>query len=57
MVTPPLGMNVYIASSVVDVDLKEAFRGAATFLIVDVVILLLMLFFPQVVRWLPTVIR
>ena len=56
MVTPPLGMNVYIASSVVDVDLTEAFRGAAMFLIVDVLILAVMVAFPATVLWLPTVI-
>lgn len=53
LVTPPLGMNVYIASSVVDVDVRDAFRGASVLLVADFVILALMLVSPDVVLWLP----
>lgn len=53
LVTPPLGMNVYIASGVVDVDVRDAFRGAAAFLIADFVVLALMLAFPGMVMYLP----
>lgn len=53
LVTPPLGMNVYIASGVVDVDVRDAFRGAAAFLTADFVVLAIMLAFPGVVMYLP----
>lgn len=53
LVSPPLGMNVYIASSQVDVDISDAFRGAAVFLIVDLVVLAAMVAFPGAVTWLP----
>lgn len=53
LVTPPLGMNVYIASGVVDVDVRDAFRGAAAFLTADFVVLALMLAFPGMVMYLP----
>ncbi|MEY7851751.1 TRAP transporter large permease [Natrarchaeobius sp. A-rgal3] len=53
LVTPPLGMNVYVASSTVDVDIGDAFRGASVFLTVDIVILAAMIAFPEMVMWLP----
>lgn len=55
LVTPPLGMNVYIAASQVDVDISDAFRGAAMFLIVDVILLAGLIAFPEIATWLPTV--
>lgn len=53
LVSPPLGMNVYIASSQVDVDISDAFRGATVFLLVDFLVLAGMIAFPGVVTWLP----
>ncbi len=53
LVTPPLGMNVYIAAGVVDVDVRDAFRGAAMFLIADFAVLALMIAFPDAVLYLP----
>lgn len=54
LVTPPLGLNVYIASGAVDVDISTSFRGAMRFLVVDIVVLALMLLFPWTVTWLPS---
>lgn len=48
LVTPPLGMNIYVATSVIDVDIKDAFRGAAPFIIIDLIILGILLAFPDI---------
>jgi tripartite ATP-independent transporter DctM subunit len=50
LVTPPLGMNVIVATSVIDVDTTTAFRGSVRFLVVDFLVLLLLLLYPDVTR-------
>lgn len=46
LVTPPFGLNVYIATSTVDVDIEKAFAGAIRFLVADVLIIALLIAFP-----------
>jgi C4-dicarboxylate transporter DctM subunit len=53
LVTPPFGLNVYIVSGSIDVDIQDVFKGAAPFLLADLAVLILMVVFPEVVMWLP----
>lgn len=53
MITPPFGLNVYVASGAVNVKPETTFRGALRFLIPDLLILILLLAFPQIALWLP----
>jgi tripartite ATP-independent transporter DctM subunit len=55
LVTPPVGMNVYvIKSSLGDrVSLTTVFRGAMWFVLADMVTLALLIAFPQITLWLP----
>lgn len=53
LVTPPFGLNVFIASGAAEVEPDIGFRGAARFLVVDFVILLLLLAAPKLALWLP----
>lgn len=53
MITPPLGLNVYVASSAVDVDSTTGFRGSFWFLLADAFILILLMLFPSIVTYLP----
>ncbi len=55
LVTPPLGMNVYVcvSASEGEISLADAFRGIAPFIICDLIVLAFLLIFPQVVLWLP----
>ncbi|WP_158967003.1 TRAP transporter large permease [Chachezhania sediminis] len=55
MITPPLGLNVFILKGVVgnEVKLETIFRGVAGFLLIDLVTLLLLLSFPIITLWLP----
>lgn len=48
LVTPPMGLNVFVIASVggKDSDATTAFKGVARFLILDVVVLILLLAFP-----------
>lgn len=54
LITPPVGMNVYILSGVAkDVPLNKIFRGALPFVGADVVHVALLITFPILVLWLP----
>ena len=57
LVTPPLGMNVFIVSSVSKVPLETVFKGAGIMLIFEAVILALVLLFPEIALWLPSTMR
>ena len=55
LVTPPMGMNVFVIKSALgrQVRLGEIFRGATWFIVIDLVTLALLLFFPIITLWLP----
>ena len=53
MVTPPVGINVYVVAGVAkDVPLMTIFRGVTPFFIAMVVGLILLIAFPQISLWL-----
>jgi len=53
-VTPPVGVNVYIVSGLVpDIPIQTIFRGVMVFLIAYVIVLLLLVVFPQLALFLP----
>ncbi len=53
LITPPVGMNVYIINSLArDVPMKETFRGVVAFLISDAARITLLVFFPILSLWL-----
>lgn len=58
MVTPPVGMNVFVIKGIVGdrVKLAEIFKGVMWFLVMDLVVVGLMIAFPHVVLWLPKVV-
>ncbi|WP_425050595.1 TRAP transporter large permease [Psychromarinibacter sp. S121] len=54
LITPPVGMNVYVLSGVArDIPLSKIFRGTAPFVVTDVIHVVLLLAFPALVLWLP----
>jgi tripartite ATP-independent transporter DctM subunit len=58
LITPPVGLNVYgIKVMVPDVPLETIFRGACWFLLSEVVILTLLIAFPQISLWLPSLMQ
>jgi len=54
-VTPPVGLNVYALKGVVskDVSLIDIFNGIWPFIPCDLVVLVLLIIFPEIVLWLP----
>ncbi|HEY8417305.1 MAG TPA: TRAP transporter large permease [Limnochordales bacterium] len=55
VVTPPVGLNVYVISGALeDASMADTFAGAAVFLIADLAVLALLLLFPELATFLPS---
>jgi tripartite ATP-independent transporter DctM subunit len=55
VITPPVGINVFIIKGVVpDIPLSKIFKGALPFLFGMIVITALVMFFPVLATWLPS---
>lgn len=58
VITPPVGVNVYVVSGVArDVPLETIFKGAIPFLLALIACSLLLIPFPQIALWLPNLMR
>ncbi|HCN92372.1 MAG TPA: C4-dicarboxylate ABC transporter [Hyphomonas sp.] len=55
MITPPVGMNVFVIRSVASnyASLGAIFRGVVNFLVADLVVIVLIITLPALVLWLP----
>jgi C4-dicarboxylate transporter, DctM subunit len=53
LITPPVGMNVYILKGVTDLPIEGIFRGIIPFAIADVVVLIILAAFPKITLYLP----
>jgi len=54
LITPPMGVNVWILAGVVkDVPMLTIFRGIIPFCVADICLVILVLFIPQIVLFLP----
>jgi C4-dicarboxylate transporter DctM subunit len=56
VITPPIGMNVYVVKGVVgeNVSIGQLFSGILPFFLMELVILAMLLCFPQISLWLPS---
>lgn len=55
LITPPIGMNVFVIKGIArDVPLETIFRGAMPFVAAQVVLILVLVAFPQIALWLPS---
>jgi TRAP-type C4-dicarboxylate transport system permease large subunit len=56
-ITPPVGLNVYAMKGVISKDmnisLEDIFRGVWPFCMVDIIVLVVLIVFPQISLWLP----
>ncbi|MBM4764998.1 TRAP transporter large permease subunit [Bacillus sp. B15-48] len=54
LVTPPLGLSLFVIKGAVpDSDIKEIIRGSIPFIAIDIVILVLLIAFPEITLFLP----
>ncbi len=55
LITPPIGMNVFVIKGIArDVPLETIFRGAMPFVITQICLILILVAFPQIALWLPS---
>jgi len=54
-ITPPLGVNLFVASSIGKIQFEEVLKSVIPFFIVMVIGLLLVTYIPEISIWLPNV--
>jgi TRAP-type C4-dicarboxylate transport system permease large subunit len=53
LLTPPFGLNVYMVAGVSRTKVEEVFRGVFPFIITELVVVGVLVAFPELVTWLP----
>lgn len=56
MVTPPVGINCFVVAGTSGIKVSEIFKGVLPFVIVDLLVIALFFFVPQLVLWLPSLV-
>jgi tripartite ATP-independent transporter DctM subunit len=55
LITPPIGMNVFVIKGIArDVPLESIFRGVLPFVAAQIVLIAILIAFPQIALWLPS---
>jgi len=57
LITPPVGLNLFLVSGTFRMPIVELIRGVAPFLAVLVIFLGILIAFPQLSTWLPSIMR
>jgi C4-dicarboxylate transporter DctM subunit len=56
LITPPIGLNCFVVSGVrPDIPVQEVFRGCVPFFAADILTIGLLVAFPVIITWLPSV--
>ncbi|OPY81796.1 MAG: Sialic acid TRAP transporter permease protein SiaT [Smithella sp. PtaU1.Bin162] len=56
-ISPPMGLNLYVVKGLMpdQINLKKLFIGAIPFMLIDVVVIAVLMIFPALVTWLPSI--
>lgn len=55
-ITPPIGTGTFVAKALVpDLPLEEVFKGVTVFVVLDVITIAILIAFPQICTWLPSI--
>ena len=55
LIHPPMGMNLFAINAVTrEISIFDIYKGSAPFLIAPIILIALMIVYPQVVLWLPS---
>ena len=59
LITPPIGLNCFVVAGVArdtgqDISVQDVFRGASPFFVADVITVAVLIAFPGIVLWLPS---
>lgn len=53
LITPPVGMNAFVIAAASGVKLESVFRGCVPFIVCELVLVVILMFFPDLVLFLP----
>jgi C4-dicarboxylate transporter DctM subunit len=53
VVTPPVGLNLFAVSGTANIPVTEVVKGSVPFFLTDLLVLILVIFFPILATWLP----
>jgi C4-dicarboxylate transporter DctM subunit len=53
--TPPMGVNLYVISAVIKRDILSITRSVLPFLIIQIIVLIIITYVPELVMWLPRI--
>ena len=56
LLTPPIGLNLFVLSNIAEAPLTEAIRGVTPFIVLLFALLLLVMFVPELSLWLPRIV-
>lgn len=55
LITPPIGMNVFVIKGIAkEVPLEDIFRGVTPFIIAQIILIGILILFPEIALWLPS---
>ncbi|AVX05453.1 TRAP transporter large permease [Maritalea myrionectae] len=55
LITPPIGLNCFVVAGVRDdISVQDVFRGATPFFVADAITIAVLIAFPSIVLWLPS---
>jgi len=54
VLTPPVGLNLFVAASIAKIDVLQVFRASIPFILAIMVTIILMIIFPPIVTFLPS---
>ena len=55
-VTPPFGYNLFTAVSISGLPFKDVVKGTIPYLVVEILLLFVFAYVPQIITWLPTLV-
>lgn len=56
-ITPPVGICTYVVSGTMKISLEKVFKGVAPLIVGNIVAIFLIILFPQISLWLPSILR
>lgn len=57
IVTPPVGMNVFVVSKISGISLRECFAGVVTPIIAVLLVIIVLVIWPEITLWLPNTMK
>lgn len=57
LITPPVGLSAYVvAAAVPEVPLEQVFKGILPFVFLELIVIAILIVFPQIALWLPSLV-